>query len=453
MSIKNLSTLLCSIFISCQSSTEQVIDYVDPFIGTGEHGHTFPGATLPHGLVQLSPDTRLRGWDACGGYHYDDQALLGFSHTHISGTGIGDYGDILFLPFTGEPKKTVQNGEDSVLRFGSGFSHDSEEASPGYYKVMLDDYGVMAELTATPHTGIHRYTFPSSKAGLMVDLTTSIHERTCLMAGLKVVSDTEISGMKHIQGWAPSRYVYFHAEFSKPFKALLEVEGKSAPELSEVESQNLRAFLNFGEIDQDEQILAKVGISFVDEKGARMNLETEVSGWDFDSFRRLAEERWEEELSKIEVTSADETAKTIFYTALYHTMISPSISSDVDGRYREMGQTIAQDKDYQNYTIFSLWDTFRALHPLYTVIVPERNEAMIRSLLKKYDEGGVLPMWELASNYTGTMIGYHAVSVIVDAYMKGDRDFLVNGWNDLEFSLKDGDSHGGEIDLTTIYFC
>jgi len=238
-----------------------------------------------------------------------------------------------------------------------------------------------------------------------------------------VISDTEISGMKHMAGWAPDRYVYFHAQFSKPFTALLEVDGKNEPGVNEVASQNIRAILQFGNTKQEEQIVAKVGISFVDEAGARMNLEKEAALWDFDLFRRGAEEIWEEELSKIEVKSKDETVKTIFYTGLYHTMITPSISSDVDGRFREMGQTISQSAEYQNYTIFSLWDTFRSLHPLYTVIAPDRNEAMIRSLLQKYEEGGMLPMWELASNYTGTMIGYHAVSVIVDAYMKGYRDF------------------------------
>jgi len=332
MSLKIFFTTICVLFASCKPAPEKVIEYVDPFIGTGEHGHTFPGATLPHGLVQLSPDTRLRGWDACGGYHYDDQSLLGFSHTHISGTGIGDYGDILFLPFTEELKKVVRNGDDQVVRFGSRFSHESEGASPGYYKVTLDDYGVMAELTATPRTGIHRYTFPaSSQSGLMIDLTTSIHERKCLMAKIKVISDTEISGMKHVEGWAPDRHVYFHAQFSKPFTALLEVEGKNESSVNEVASQNIRAILQFGNTKQKEQIVAKVGISFVDEAGARMNLEKEAPRWDFDLYRRGAEERWEEELSRIEVTSADETAKTIFYTGLYHTMISPTVSSDIEG--------------------------------------------------------------------------------------------------------------------------
>lgn len=426
MSIKNVFITFCIVFASCKSAQDKLIGYVNPFIGTGEHGHTFPGATLPHGLVQLSPDTRLLGWDACGGYHYDDKSLLGFSHTHISGTGIGDYGDILFLPFTSELKKIVRNGDDRITRFGSNFSHEGEEASPGYYKVTLDDYDVVAELTATPRTGIHRYTFPaSSHAGLMIDLTTSIHEGKCLMSELKVINEREISGMKHMQGWAPDRYVYFHAQFSEPFTALLEADGKNEPELSEISSQNIRAILRFGDMKQEKQIIAKVGISFVDEAGAKMNLEAEATQWDFDLFRKEAEERWEEELSRILVTSKDENAKTIFYTGLYHTMISPNISSDVDGRYREMGQTISQSEKYQNYTIFSLWDTFRSLHPLYTVIAPDKNEAMIRSLLKKYDEGGMLPMWELASNYTGTMIGYHAVSVIVDAYMKGYRDFDV----------------------------
>lgn len=426
MSVRNIFVAVCLVLISCDSPVQRTVDYVDPFIGTGGHGHTFPGATVPHGLVQLSPDTRLSGWDACGGYHYDDTALLGFSHTHISGTGIGDYGDILFLPFTGLPEKTVKNGEDMILRYGASFSHENEEASPGYYKVKLDDYQVMAELTATIRTGLHRYTYPESdKPGLMIDLTTSVHQRKCLDARLKVISDTEICGMKHIEGWAPDRQVYFHAHFSKPFTASLEVDGETESGLKEAVSTHLRAFLDFGNTVDNEQVIAKVGISFVDGEGARKNLEEEVPGWDFDLVRKLAEDVWEEELSRIEVTSTDETVKTIFYTGLYHTMIAPNVASDVDGRYRTMDQKTAQSDAYTNYTLFSLWDTFRSLHPLYTVVTPDRNEAMIRSLLKKYDEGGMLPMWELASNYTGTMIGYHAVSVIVDAYMKGSRNFDV----------------------------
>ena len=425
MLVRNLFLAVCFILVSCGSPEQRTIDYVDPFIGTGGHGHTFPGATLPHGLVQLSPDTRLLGWDACGGYHYDDNTVLGFSHTHISGTGIGDYGDILFLPFTGQlPNKVVKNGENHVLRYGSSFSHDNEKASPGYYKVKLEDYEVTAELTATPRTGLHRYTFQEAdQSGVMIDLTTSIHGRTCLNAQLEVVSDTEIRGMKHIEGWAPDRQVHFYAQFSKPFTAILEVDGEEKPGLVKTESTDLRAFLDFGSTSSGEVLIAKVGISFVDGQGARQNLEVEVPGWDFDSVRETAESIWEEELSRIEVVSKDETAKSIFYTGLYHTMIAPSVASDVDGRYRRIDQKISQSDDYTNYTIFSLWDTFRSLHPLYTIISPDRNEAMIRSLLKKYDEGGMLPMWELASNYTGTMIGYHAVSVIVDAYMKGYRDF------------------------------
>ncbi len=425
MSVKNsLFIVISFILLACSSPEKLAVDYVDPFIGTGGHGHTFPGATLPHGLVQLSPDTRLMGWDACGGYHYDDSSLLGFSHTHISGTGIGDYGDILFLPYTGTPLKIVKNGEDQVTRYGSRFSHDNEEASPGYYKVVLEDYGVTAELTATARTGLHRYTYPESQeAGLMIDLVSAVYQRNCLAAELEVLGDTEIRGMKHVEGWAPNRKVFFHAEFSKPFTALLEVDGEARTGVNEAASTQLRAFLDFYNTEEGEQVVAKVGISFVDYEGARKNLEAEAGKGDFDSLREAARDIWQKELSTIDVASADETAKTIFYTALYHSLIAPNVSSDVDGRYRTMKQEIAWSDSYTNYTIFSLWDTFRSLHPLFTVIAPERNEAMIRSLLEKYDEGGMLPMWELASNYTGTMIGYHAVSVIVDALVKGHRDF------------------------------
>ena len=423
---RDLLFVIAFILASCSSPVKQAVDYVDPFIGTGGHGHTFPGVTLPHVLVQLSPDTRLTDWDACGGYHYNDSSLLGFSHIHISGTGIGDYGDILFLPFTGEPLKIVRNGVDRDLRYGSRFSREREEASPGYYQVHLKDYDVIAELSATMRTGLHRYTYPeSAKAGLLIDLVSSVYLRKCLAAELKVLSDTEICGMKHVQGWAPDRKVFFHAEFSKPFTALLEVDGEKKVDLTEAASTCLRAFLDFNDTAAGEQVVAKVGVSFVDYEGARKNLEAEARDGDFDSLCRSARDIWEAELSKIEVTSDDETAKTIFYTSLYHALIAPNVCSDVDGRYRTMKQEIAQSDTYTNYTVFSLWDTFRSLHPLFTVIAKERNEAMIRSLLEKYDEGGMLPMWELASNYTGTMIGYHAVSVIVDAYMKGHRDFDV----------------------------
>lgn len=400
--------LLCCCLFSCKSSGQDYTALVNPFIGTGGHGHTYPGAVLPHGLVQLSPDTRNEGWDACSGYHYTDNYLIGFSHTHLSGTGIGDLGDILFLPYSGQLTKAI--GADKKVRFGSSFSHDKEKASPAYYSVHLDDYDIEAELTASLHAGFHRYTFPQSEnPGLFIDLTRTIHDRGLVHSELQAVSAYEIQGMKQVKGWAPNRYVYFYAQFSEPFIATIEA--------------NATAYLKFEKTNKGKQILAKVGISFVDIDGARNNLQTEITDWDFDKIRKDGHKAWNTELSKIEITTSDKKNLEIFYTALYHSTLEPIVSSDVDGRYRTMDNRIAEDKNYTNYSVFSLWDTFRALHPLHTIIAPTDNQAMIRSLIRKYEEGGLLPMWELISNYTGCMIGYHAVPLIVDAYVKGQRDF------------------------------
>ena len=401
---------LCPLFVSAQSLT----DYVDVFIGTGGHGHTYPGAVVPHGMVQLSPDTRTVGWDACSGYHYNDSTMIGFSHTHLSGTGIPDLGDFLFLPFTGEIKKVVQYRHNDGLpvqedtsRYGSSFSHEDEVASPGYYSVILKDYRVKAELTATTRAGFHRYTFPSAeKPKLFIDLTRTMDNRRLLASDIKVVSNTEIQGFKQVRGWAFNRYVYFHAQFSQPFAV--------------DSADKTQAFLTF---EPAEQVLIKVGLSFVDADGAAKNLKAEIADWNFDNVKEKANQTWKAELSKIEVTSTDTKNLTIFYTALYHTRLQPVTASDVDGRYRTMDNRIEQDEKYVNYAVFSLWDTFRSLHPLNTVISPGENQAMIRSLLRKYDEGGLLPMWELHSNYTGCMLGYHAVSAIVDSYFKGQREF------------------------------
>jgi predicted alpha-1,2-mannosidase len=381
---------------------------VNPFIGTGGHGHTYPGAVVPHGLVQLSPDTRNEAWDACSGYHYTDNYLIGFSHTHLSGTGIGDLGDILFLPYSGQLKEAI--GADKKVRFGSAFSHEKEKASPAYYSVHLDDYDIEVELTASLHAGFHRYTFPQSEnPGLFIDLTRTIHDRELVHSELQAVSAYEIQGMKQVRGWAPDRYVYFYAQFSEPFTATIE--------------ENATAYLKFEKTNKGKQILVKVGVSFVDIDGAKNNLQTEIADWDFDKIREDGHKAWNVELSKIEATTSDKKNLRIFYTALYHSALEPIVSSDIDGRYRTMDNRIAEDKNYTNYSVFSLWDTFRALHPLNTIISPTDNQAMIRSLIRKYEEGGLLPMWELISNYTGCMIGYHAVSLIVDSYVKGERDF------------------------------
>ena len=411
---------------SCNSSTNRIdyCAYVNPFIGTGGHGHTFPGAVVPHGMIQPSPDTRIDGWDACSGYHYSDSTINGFSHTHVSGTGCCDYGDVLLMPTIGKQEYYTTDHTSQQMPYASAFSHDNEIAEPGYYSVFLDTYGILAEQTATKRGAIHRYTFPeSNEAGFVLDLDYSLQRQTNSEMVLEVISDTEIRGSKKTAYWAFEQPINFYAKFSKPFTYTLVTDsitmdnGKRLPQS--------KALLQFN-TQANEQVLVKVGVSAVDTDGARMNVLQEIPEWDFDGVRRDARKSWNNYLSKIDVQTADNEDKTIFYTAMYHTAISPNLFTDVDGRYLGMDLEIHQtDVNTPMYTIFSLWDTFRALHPLLTIINPELNNQFVQSLIKKHQEGGILPMWDLASNYTGTMIGYHAVPVIVDAYMKGYRDFDV----------------------------
>ncbi len=414
---------LAALFLLSASLTLSAADYtqyVNPFVGTGDHGHTFPGPVVPHGMIQPSPDTRIYGWDACSGYHYSDSTINGFSHTHLSGTGCGDYGDVLLMPTVGRQRIEPAAPDAQTLPYASRFSHDKETASPGYYSVMLDTYGVKAELTSTARAAIHRYTFPKSKdAGFILDLDYSLQGQYTRSMTLEIVNDTTIRGHKNTNSWAWRHDVYFEAVFSKPFRATVLTDtitdGKHRRPVK-------KALLKFA-TRENEQVLVKVAISAVDNEGARRNL-SEIPGWDFDRVRNEAREAWNAYLSKIEVATADRSQMETFYSALYHTAIAPNLFTDIDGRYRALDRSIrTADPDTPMYTVYSLWDTFRALHPLFTIIQPDRNAVFIRNLLTQYEQGGILPMWELAGNYTGTMIGYHAVPVIVDAYAKGCRDF------------------------------
>ena len=372
--------------------------YVNPFIGTGGHGHTFPGAIVPFGMVQLSPDTRLTGWDGCSGYHYSDSRLYGFSHTHLSGTGISDYGDILFLPTL----KRVQS---------AAFQHRNETAAPGYYSVKLDDDNIFVELTATARTGLHRYTFPGTKnANVIIDLA---HRDKVIDSDLRVTSNTTIVGWRRSQAWAKDQIVYFAAEFSQPFTS----HGAT--------DRDLRSYFRFDTRD-GAPLLVKVGISSVDVDGALRNLRAELNHWDFDKVKADAKAAWNRELNKISVNGGTNAQLTNFYTALYHAMTAPNLFMDVDGRYRGRDFKVHKAEDFSNYTVFSLWDTFRAAHPLYNIIDQKRTRDFIRTFLVQYEQGGRLPVWELAANETDTMIGYHAVSVIADAAAKGIDGFDLN---------------------------
>ncbi len=395
----------------------KLIELVNPFVGTDGHGHTYPGASLPFGMVQLSPDTDTEGWDWCSGYHYSDNSIIGFSHTHLSGTGCADYGDILFMPTTAELKLEPgsKNNPDSGYR--SRFRHESEKASPGYYSVFLEDYKIKVELTVTNRAGYHKYVFPKSESShILIDLEHGIQDRV-IDSKIIIVNDTIVKGYRRSAGWAKDHTVYFYAVFSKPFESRFVFKNGRPINTKEVTGKKIKAAFRF-QTNSDEPIYVKVGISHTSLEGAENNLKSEINQRDFETIKKQAECAWEKRLSSIVIDDTDITKKRIFYTALYHAFLSPNILSDVDGSYIGMDGKIHKEENFTLYTVFSLWDTFRALHPLFTIIAPKENVDMIKSMLRKYEESGQLPIWELASNETGTMIGYHAIPVIADAIIK-----------------------------------
>lgn len=428
--IKFFNILFLSfILFSCKHSTliqnSNLTSYVNPFIGTGGHGHTFPGASLPFGMVQLSPDTRLDGWDGCSGYHYSDTVIYGFSHTHLSGTGVSDYGDILFMPTIGEPLLNNGSNKGSAYGYTSSFSHDNEFASPGYYKVILDDYNIQVELTATKRAGYHKYTFPKSgQSNIIIDLE---HRDQVLESELEILSDTEIAGMRRSRTWAKDQHIYFVAKFSKSFQNTgIALNDSLIPQLKNAKGTNIKACVSF-ETKNNEAIHVKVGISAVSIENARKNLDDEMPAWNFENIIEEANKVWNAELNRIIVTGDSEEQKRIFYTALYHSMLAPNLYSDVNGEYRGRDLNIHKmDKNTDYYTVFSLWDTYRATHPLYTIIQQKRTNDFINTFLKQYELDSLLPVWELAGNETNCMIGYHSVSVIADAYNKGIQNYDID---------------------------
>ncbi len=398
--------------------------WVDPFIGTGGHGHTFPGATRPFGMVQLSPDTGTSGWDRCSGYHASDSTLLGFSHTHLSGTGIADYGDILLLPFTGEIAWEPGAPEDPDGGYRTRFRHETERAAPGYYRVHLDDDAIDVELTATPRVGAHRYHAAATESlRVLVDLIHGLGPDRVVESWLRVASATSWAAHRRSAGWAADQRVFAVAEFSRPVVSVRirvgdeEVLAAPAALLGRVRHGDaVRAVFTFA--PSAEPLVVEVALSPVGAEGARANLDAEGSGFDFDRVRREADAAWERALGRIRVSGGSDRDRRVFHTALYHTMIAPNLYSDVDGRTRTMdGRVTSFDRPH--YTVFSLWDTFRALHPLHALLDPERAADFVRALLAGDAATGRLPIWSLAANETGTMIGDHAVSVIADAMAKG----------------------------------
>ncbi|HUF04811.1 MAG TPA: GH92 family glycosyl hydrolase [Aridibacter sp.] len=474
--MKRISVLLATLLlVTAAFAFEGPARWVDPFIGTGGHGHTFPGATMPFGMVQLSPDTRIDNWDGSSGYHYSDDIIYGFSHTHLSGTGIPDYCDILFAPYINDYYFWEASPENTKMGFASKFSHENEKAEPGYYSVKLDDEDILAEMTATERVGFHRYTFPKGTKEAKIALDLEWRDEV-LDSELRIVGDRRVEGFRRSRSWAKDQIVYFSAEFSKPIDETSEIiqrvdQGSQNQTIRPGESTQvdgtLKANFRFKTSD-NKPLLLKVGLSAVSIEGARKNLEAEVPHWDFDKVRKEARDAWNKELSKIEVSGGTDAEMTNFYTALYHTMIAPNVYNDVDGNYRGMDRKIHNIADEfripsskfqvpsskpqngdlttgpqfeseslnfepgtwnsmaepsRHYTVFSLWDTFRATHPLYTIIDEKRTVEFINTFIRMYEQGGKLPVWELAANETDTMIGYHAVSVIADAMAKGIDGF------------------------------
>ena len=410
-----IAVAMASISLSA-CSPEQLgprpVDYVDPLIGSGGHGHVFVGANVPFGAVQLGPNNIYKGWDWCSGYHYSDSLIIGFSHLHLSGTGIGDLADVLIMPFTGEPR--LDKGKQDYPHGGylSTFSHDNETVSPGYYSVEMDN-GVKVELTATERTGFHRYYFPENEdAHIIIDLKEGINDRTT-ESSLTQVDEFTLVGFRFSSGWAKEQQVFFAIRSSVPITNFDRFEN--------TELDSLKGLISFPE--SPGKVELKVGISPTSAKNALKNMEEEIPDWDFDGVVASAREKWNAELSKVDIITSNESHKRIFYTALYHTCMHPSLFNDVNGDYQGADNKIYTDPGFTNYTVFSTWDTYRAEHPLFTLTQPERMNDFIASMLAIYDEQGYLPMWHLNGYETKTMVGISSLQIIAEAYLKGYRGF------------------------------
>lgn len=442
-----------SVFGNAQNSTtnKDFTQFVNPFIGTSKMGHTFPGATAPYGMVQLSPQTNFevmyledgnynpKTYEYCAGYQYRDTTILGFSHTNLSGTGHSDLGDFLVMPTIGDLVLDPLKTKEGQKGFYSTFSHQNESATPGYYQVRLDSYDILAELTSSERVGFHQYTFPkSNQAHIILDLVYNVyhHENKNVWTFIRVENDSLISGYRQTHGWARTKTVYFAMQFSKPFKSYGHKkydkagyngfyrrfnESENFPEMA---GKEIRAYFDF-DTEEYEKIKIKFALSSVSTAGAVKNLQTEIPHWDFEKTKNETKAKWNKELSKIIVKTLTEQDKVTFYTALYHTLLSPILYEDVDGQYRGLDQNIYSSEGFTNYTVFSLWDTYRALHPLFNIIQPARNNDMIKSMLAHYDQSvhHMLPIWSHYANENWCMIGYHATSVIADAIAKNVGDF------------------------------
>lgn len=401
------------------SKSEGLLQYVDPYIGSGYHGHVFVGTSVPYGMVQLGPNNIHKGWDWCSGYHYSDSILIGFSHTHLSGTGCTDLGDILIMPLN-EIRTPRGNQDDIRDGYASRYSHDNEIARPEYYSLLLDRYNIKAELTATDRVGFHRYTYPEGKpASILIDLREG-NGSNAYDSYIRKIDDYTVEGYRYVRGWSPSRKVYFVLKSDKKIEQFTAYDDNTPKPWNQLKVASVKSVLTFGNV---KEVKVKVAISSVSCANAAMNLQAELSHWDFDKIVRMSADRWNKQLARMSVETDNEPAKRIFYTAHYHTMIAPTLYCDVNGEYRGMNDMIYTDPKKANYTTLSLWDTYRALHPLMTIIQPEMVDDVVNSMLSIYRQQDKLPIWPLMSGETNCMPGYSSVPVIADAYLKGFTGF------------------------------
>lgn len=401
------------------SKSEGLLRYVDPFIGSGYHGHVFVGTSVPYGMVQLGPNNIHKGWDWCSGYHYSDSILIGFSHTHLSGTGCTDLGDILIMPLN-EIRTPRGNQDDIRDGYASRYSHDNEIARPEYYSLLLDRYDIKAELTATDRVGFHRYTYPDGKpASILIDLREG-NGSNAYDSYIRKIDDYTVEGYRYVRGWSPSRKVYFVLKSDKKIEQFTAYDDNTPKPWNQLKVASVKSVLTFGNA---KEVKIKVSLSSVSCANAAMNLQAELSHWDFDKTVKMSADRWNKQLARMSVETDNEPAKRIFYTAHYHTMIAPTLYCDVNGEYRGMNDMIYTDPKKANYTTLSLWDTYRALHPLMTIVQPEMVDKVVNSMLSIYHQQDKLPIWPLMSGETNCMPGYSSVPVIADAYLKGFTGF------------------------------
>ncbi|MFD1768597.1 GH92 family glycosyl hydrolase [Sphingobacterium suaedae] len=405
-------------------SADSLTQYVDPYIGTGGHGHVFVGANVPYGAVQLGPSNISTGWDWVSGYHISDSTIMGFAHQHLSGTGIGDLGDVVFLPFTGTVRFDRGQAGDPQSGAYSLFRRETENVAPGYYRVHLDRFGVDAELTATARVGFHKYTYPAQEIPkILINLDAGIGWEGEKEGHIVLENDSVVSGYRYSMGWAKKQKIYFSATFSQPVASIRVADSTAVQDGKSITAPRAYAELTFVKNPKASDILVKVAVSPVSIANAKQNMQSELSGWDFAATKHSADKAWNEQLQKIRVETADTVARKIFYTALYHTMIAPSLFNDVNGDY--MGADFKPHRldTGSNYTTFSLWDTYRAAHPLMSIIHPERVPDMVNTMLRIYQEQGKLPVWHLVGNETDCMVGNPGIIVVADAYLKGVEGF------------------------------